>query len=364
MTLEERVESERKENNSLALEIEKRKGEGKTLIFSKDVTRSLMQALSLGPLLQELERQKNASDERLAALKRELRKSIENRHGHSEDDQEFEGPAMLESDLWLDFHEKFRLLADEGRAILQSKREDLRMRAYCNYDEHPEIISERGKPEQGPFCLLHPPECGLWILSGGPNENLRARFDALATRAGIKLGSPQGIEQIDFWLHRLYLDLRENNSRLLFAADDNGGMILDAPEASAIFCSRLEKKALEMSASRVKRDAKPVIAGARTESAKRKSRRVSTVKIRKTTDLDNLKSIIRYVRELHPEWTVRRIAGQIDDQFSKRRQRVPMPQSWIAAGCAGLVEAYDNAKTKSRVKKFFSVVTKVTSSHT
>jgi hypothetical protein len=360
MTLEERIELERKENDSLALEIERRTAEGKALIFSKDSTHHFMQGLSLAPLLQQLKHQKKASDARLAALNRGLKEKAGLPNGTFEHHKETAANPIPKSDVWQDFSERFKLLADEERAIVKSKREDLRMRACCNYREHPEIIAERGKPEQGPFCLIHAPECGLWMLYGGPNENFRARFDALGTRAGIELGSPHSIERLDFWLHRLYLDLRENNSRLLFAADEKGGMILDVPEASAIFCSRLEKKALETSASAVESDAQRWRPGPRTESSKMKSRRVLPAKNRRATKLDNLKIFIRYMREQHPDWTVRRIAGQIDNHYSKRTDPVPMPQSWKAAGCATLVEAYDNVRTQSRVKKFFSVVTNVT----
>ena len=105
-------------------------------------------------------------------------------------------------------------------------------------------VWERGKPEQGLFCLLDTPPHGVWMVDDGVSENFQARFRALATRSGVALGCPRGADAEDFWLHRLYLDLLENNSDQLFAASKEGGMIKRVCVASATFCSRLERKAL------------------------------------------------------------------------------------------------------------------------
>jgi hypothetical protein len=66
--------------------------------------------------------------------------------------------------------------------------------------------------------LLKVPETGVWMLSDGVSENFQERFRALAARAGVTLGSPKGTDPEDFWFHRLYLDLLENDSDELFAA--------------------------------------------------------------------------------------------------------------------------------------------------
>jgi len=87
------------------------------------------------------------------------------------------------------------------------------------------------------------------MLGWGVSEAFRARFEALATRAGAKLGPPQGTTPLDFWLHCLFRDLLENNSSELAGADKTGGIIRRVCEASATFCARLETKALETSAS-------------------------------------------------------------------------------------------------------------------
>jgi hypothetical protein len=145
---------------------------------------------------------------------------------------------------WQEFHNRFMLLANEEERIERAVPKDRLLRAYCDYKEHPEIFHEKGKPEQGRFCLLKTPETGLWMLSDGVNENFQERFRALAARAGVTLGSPKGTDPEDFWLHRLYLDLCENNSDQLFAASDEGGVILRVCEASATFCAQLERKAV------------------------------------------------------------------------------------------------------------------------
>jgi hypothetical protein len=85
------------------------------------------------------------------------------------------------------------------------------------------------------------------MLGDGVSDNFEARFRVLASRAGIALGCPKGTVQEDFWLHRLYLDMLENNSEQLFAASREGGIIVRVCVASATFCARLERQALEQS---------------------------------------------------------------------------------------------------------------------
>jgi hypothetical protein len=85
--------------------------------------------------------------------------------------------VVSEADGWRDFHDKFMLLANKERTFLQSTRKGRALSAYCDYKDHPEVI-EPGKPKQGFFCLLRTPECGVWILSHGPNEPFQAEFRA------------------------------------------------------------------------------------------------------------------------------------------------------------------------------------------
>src|SRR5271169_2769611 len=108
-----------------------------------------------------------------------------------------------QSDLWKEFGDEFDQLACEEKGIARKK--DQLLRAISDY--------KSASPFHGPI-----PESGLWNISSGVSENFHARFRALASRAAIAIGSPKGTAQEDFWLHRLYLDLRENGSKHLVVA--------------------------------------------------------------------------------------------------------------------------------------------------
>jgi hypothetical protein len=128
-----------------------------------------------------------------------------------------------EADRWKDFHDKFMLFEEEEERIEKAAPKDHLLRAYCSYKEHAEVW-ERGKPDQGLFSLLKTPETGLWTYSDGVSENFQARVRALVSRAGVALACPSDTDPEDFWLHRLFLDLLENNSDQLFAASKEGGL--------------------------------------------------------------------------------------------------------------------------------------------
>ncbi len=159
-----------------------------------------------------------------------------------------------QSDSWKYFHERFTDLAreEQGRAVVVTKGEVLGMinkllRASCNYRERPEVL-EKGKPEQGCFCLLETPPHGIWNYSDGVSENFLERVRLCVAEAGRALPDyPKSTDAEDFWLHRLYLNLLKHNSDQLFAATREGGMIHSVCVASATFCSRLEREALAQS---------------------------------------------------------------------------------------------------------------------
>jgi hypothetical protein len=233
--------------------------------------------------------------------------------------------ATLEADSWRDFHDKFMSLASDERALLQRTRKDRALRAHCDYKDHPEAV-EMGKPEQGFFCLLHTPECGVWNLNHGPSENFQAEFRALATRAGRALGAPQGALLEDFWLHRLFLDLRGNGSDELIVASDEGGIILHVCIASATFCSRLEKKALETSASSPKRAAaRDKVTAREPEVAKR-----------------------RALVKSNPDVVARDMCEIFD------RNRVPLPPKWPDAGFQSWSKAHKNHSYRKRIDVMIS----------
>jgi len=145
-----------------------------------------------------------------------------------------------QSDLWKEFGNEFARLAREEEGIARKKDQLLGALSDC----------KSASPFHGPL-----PECGLWNISGGVSENFQARFRALASRAGVALGSPKGTAPEDSWLHHLYLDLRENDSKHLIVASRDGGVISRVCKASGTFCARLERKALEANGAQQTREA-------------------------------------------------------------------------------------------------------------
>jgi hypothetical protein len=128
-------------------------------------------------------------------------------------------------DVWRSLHEAFRALAEEELRLAPHNTGDRWLRAYVDYKDR--TIA-----------------CGQWHLSEGVNERFHERFEVEATRAGIALGATVSGEAGDVWLHHVFSDLLGHKSKLLFAASKDGGIIVRACEASALYCARLEKKAL------------------------------------------------------------------------------------------------------------------------
>jgi hypothetical protein len=89
------------------------------------------------------------------------------------------------------------------------------------------------------------------FLSDGISERFKADFEALATKAGMKLGSPIiGVAPLQNWLLSLFANLLETKSNLVFAGDrQTGGIIKRVCEASSLFAARLEREALERNAA-------------------------------------------------------------------------------------------------------------------
>jgi hypothetical protein len=131
-------------------------------------------------------------------------------------------------DPWKRFHNEFMALMEEEDRIV-------RQRDLGDWFQGHVIYGESG-------------EFGSWSLANSATESLQARFELLATEAGIALGSPPGTLPRVYWLHRLFADLRANNSqhiRIYDIANGTGGIIERLLEASATFCSRLDRRSLE-----------------------------------------------------------------------------------------------------------------------
>jgi hypothetical protein len=133
--------------------------------------------------------------------------------------------GTLAPDLWRSLHDRFKALADEELTLAPQNSGDRWLRAYVVYKDGTDA-------------------CGQWDLSASIYENFRERFEVEATRAGIALGSHLTGEPLTLWLHHVFSDLLRHKSKLLFSANEEGGVILRVCEASALYCARLEKQAL------------------------------------------------------------------------------------------------------------------------
>jgi len=193
--------------------------------------------------------------------------------------------AWQEADQWRVFQNRFMDLACEeqgrGQADVITKGDTLRrmdrvLRMHCDYKNYPErvFVAEEVRSFYEPLGVeltsedlskieaktlewakldkktgLKAPETGRWMFgTGGVSENFRERVRLCVAEAGRALPDyPKGTDPEDFWLHRLWLDLLKNNSDSLLCASEEGGMIVSVCVASATFCSRLARKALEQS---------------------------------------------------------------------------------------------------------------------
>jgi hypothetical protein len=153
---------------------------------------------------------------------------------------------------WQDVHDEFKSLANEQRGMPENER-------LCVYrDRNPRT----GDP--GPFSNFFgkPPEMGPWTISKGPNRLFRKKFEALATRAGAKLGPPRGSplsiprppEPSSFWVNCLYTYLLGKASPQLSEADHGREVMKDVCESAAEYCAWLEASAQEAAASGDGRD--------------------------------------------------------------------------------------------------------------
>jgi hypothetical protein len=92
----------------------------------------------------------------------------------------------------------------------------------------------------------HDSVIGNWSVSG-PSEDLTERFKTFVSRAGAALNPPKNTTSLDYWLRCLYLDLLKHKSKQLWGAraDRGDGIIEALCNASATYCTRLERKAIE-----------------------------------------------------------------------------------------------------------------------
>jgi hypothetical protein len=123
----------------------------------------------------------------------------------------------LEQDFWKEHGAKFSELAEEERD-LQPRGENGRLLVKFAFVDNDRDIH--------------------WILTGAGGENFRARFEALAARAGAMLDG--GDSPFESWLCFLLIGLDKSKSPLLLYEGDGGGRIENVCEASSTICARLE----------------------------------------------------------------------------------------------------------------------------
>lgn len=134
------------------------------------------------------------------------------------------------------FHNQFEALMEEEDRIVQQRASP---RDCCHAYAY--ITEDSG-------------EFGCWVL-GSTSESLQARFELLATKSGLALGSPLGTLPLQYWLHRLFLDLRANDSNHTRTYNGTAGFIVRLFEASANYCARLDRRVLESRRKEVKEGA-------------------------------------------------------------------------------------------------------------
>jgi hypothetical protein len=229
--------------------------------------------------------------------------------------------------LWRDLYDRFKLLVDKQQEVPEERR----LRVYCDYTDH--------SGEKGAFSFFYfKPEFGKWTHSKGPDHVFWAKFEEVATLAGAKLGSPKntaspstwgalmgGVSPSVYWLHMLYDYLLKNASPEVSAADDKRAVIKSVCENSATFCSHLERKALETSASapvpnqmnvEERPDNKPRQVAVQSQSAKgRRERGPDYDKISERVALeDSLRSELATIKSRAEHYTdVDQLRGEFPD---------------------------------------------------
>lgn len=145
----------------------------------------------------------------------------------SRDSSELQNYHALPS-TWNEFYQAFRALSEEeAKAAQQANKGDLLLRGYLDYAD-PNL------------------RYGDFQFGGGINETFKARFVVFAMSAARNLGANTlDGPPLNVWFHNLFQDLRQQKSDLLFAPSETGAIISRVCEASALYCLRLQTKALE-----------------------------------------------------------------------------------------------------------------------
>jgi hypothetical protein len=258
-----------------------------------------------------------------------------------------------EPSLWRGLYDRFQALARHEAEIVHATRKEFLL-ADCEFNPEINLISD------GPYCLLPTFEpTAILELRNGPDEQLKAEFETVATEAGIVLGHPTGAQPLKFWLYSLFVHLRRTESHHLFAptlelriGDDPrsemlkplagrtfygaGGLITNVCKASANFCLWLERKALEQAES------------LRAQNNTSLARTVGSKSTAASKVVDPELAKRRALVKNNPDAT----ASELCEIFD--RQRVPLPPKWQAAGVKSWAVGYRNAQYRSRLDVMIS----------
>ena len=136
---------------------------------------------------------------------------------------------------WKGLHHEFTAWMEEEDRIVPQRTAEDRLYGYFTYQD------------SGEFG-------GCW-WEGITTESLEARFGLLATEGGIALGAPTGISPQKYWLDCLLLHLRANQSHHVRMYSETTGCIERRLEASALFCTWLDRRSQERAAQPAVTDA-------------------------------------------------------------------------------------------------------------
>lgn len=190
-----------------------------------------------------------------------------------------------------------------------------------------------------------------WTLSQGPNDDIRARFEALAAQAAVELGAPPGVPALQFWLDRVLQfgktepflrvlwppyppgippvhDCRQSSGRSLFAVSDKGEIINSVHAVSADFCSHLAKGTWKTQLAPPQRMKEPRANWYESSPDVVKRRQI----------------VLR-----NPKLPGASFVKLFD------RERIPLPSTWEKKlGVTSWVEAYKNRHTRGLIQKMIS----------
>lgn len=171
---------------------------------------------------------------------------------------------------------------------------------------------------------------GFKAIAG--NTRIAGHFEEIATRAGLDLICPKGIEPSSFWQACVFIYQQQSGAKEIFlsgSSGDEGGCLLKPLEASEEVCSYLSKKAFGVLNAIL--PAQPAWHGAPTvaisssgpETRDRVGNRANSSRWPSSiTSPEAVRRIVKYLKE-HPELSLSEFAraAQIEERTLRRIRR-------------------------------------------